>query len=346
MNLIDLVKEAGLTPIRTGSSYSSPCPSCGGNDRFVIWPDKYWCRRCQKHGDSIQFCRDFLGMSFLEACKKLSIERVFERPQMIKKEPEIIKIAHRPPSLWQAKATAFAKWSHENLLSNPNQIAQLMERGLNMETIIQFGLGFCVDKSQKDPSGFFREKASWGLSDEYKGDRKTKKLWLPYGHVIPFLGSDGLVLKLKIRRLDWREGDKWPKYMEIPGSMQQPSWFGLNDELPVAIVEAEFDAMLIHQEAGNLCSTLALGGAKKKPDLATDQKLRKSPLLLYALDFDEAGKEQFIYWRKNYSQLRAWPTPKSKSPGDALKEGVDIRQWIANGVFEYENILKGINREK
>ena len=78
--------------------------------------------------------------------------------------------------------------------------------------------------------------------------------------------------------------------------MQQPSWFGLNDELPVVIVEAEFDAMLIHQEAGNLCSALALGGAKKKPDLATDQKLRKSPLLLYALDFDEAGKEQFIYW--------------------------------------------------
>ncbi len=87
-------------------------------------------------------------------------------------------------------------------------------------------------------------------------------------------------MKLKIRRLDWFEKDKFPKYIEIAGSMQQPSWFGSDDHLPIVIVEAEFDALLIQQEAGDLCSALALGGAKMKPDLDANQRLHRYPLLL------------------------------------------------------------------
>ena len=33
----------------------------------------------------------------------------------------------------------------------------------------------------------------------------------------------------------------------------------------VVIVEAELDAMLIIQEAGDLCACIALGGAQKRP---------------------------------------------------------------------------------
>ncbi len=340
MNLIDLAREAGLTPTRIGSSYASSCPDCGGNDRFVIWPNnRYWCRRCDKRGDSIQFCRDFLGLSYVEACKKLSLETRSDCLRIFKKEHKILQVANKPHRLWQEKATVFVKWSHECLLSNPNHIDHLLERGFNHETIIQSCLGLCLDLSKRTPSGFFREKASWGLNYDHKEGLKAKKLWLPYGLVIPHFGSNGLVVKIKIRRLDWYEGDKWPKYVEVTGSMQQPSWFSINEELPAVIVEAEFDAMLIHQEAGNLCSTLALGGAKKKPDLITDQRLRKSSLLLYALDFDDAGKEQFSYWKKAYSHLRAWPIPKFKSPGDAFKEGISLRKWIHNGISEYENVL-------
>jgi hypothetical protein len=208
-------------------------------------------------------------------------------------------------------------------------------------------LGLCLDPTKMKPSGFFREKSAWGLSEQSKDGLKVNKLWLPYGLVIPFFAVDGLVLKLKIRRLDWFENDKFPKYVEIAGSMQQPSWFGSDDQLPVVIVEAEFDALLIQQEAGDLCSVLALGGAKKKPDLDTNQRLHRCPLLLYALDFDDAGKEQFLFWRKTYSHLRAWPTSIEKSPADAFKEGVSIRQWIIDGISQYENIIKeNLNNEE
>lgn len=86
---------------------------------------------------------------------------------------------------------------------------------------------------------------------------------------------------------------------------------------------------------------MALGGAKKKPDFDTNQWLHKSPLLLYAFDFDDAGKEQFLFWRKTYPHLRAWPTPTEKSPGDAFKKGANIRQWSIDGISQYENIIKG-----
>lgn len=81
MNLLRLAEELGLEPRKTsnkgGGEYHSPCPSCGGKDRFILWPAKgqYWCRQCEKSGDAIQFCRDFQGLSFRSACIKLQKQR-------------------------------------------------------------------------------------------------------------------------------------------------------------------------------------------------------------------------------------------------------------------------------
>ena len=275
-------------------------------------------------------------MSYVDACKKFHMDMKFSRPQVNLKDLSNFKIANIPPKLWQKHASSFAIWCHRLIFSYPDHLLKLFERGLNHSTIIKSSLGLCLDPTKMKPSGFLREKSAWGLSEQSKEGLKTKKLWLPYGLVIPYFGSDKLVLKLKIRRLDWFDNDKLPKYVEIAGSIQQPSWFGSQDRLPVVIVEAEFDALLIQQEAGDLCSVLALGGAKKKPDFDTNQRLHKRPLLLYALDFDDAGKEQFLFWRKTYSHLRAWPTPTEKSPGDAFKKGINLRQWIIDGISQYE----------
>ena len=80
MNILDLVREINLHPKRVsstnGGEYKSECPKCqAGTDRFCIWPNegdsgRYWCRVCECNGDGIQFCRDFLGMTFQEACNK------------------------------------------------------------------------------------------------------------------------------------------------------------------------------------------------------------------------------------------------------------------------------------
>src|ERR1700758_4877384 len=77
MNLLQLAQEVGLEPFKTsstgGGEYHSTCPSCGGKDRFILWPAKgyYWCRQCNLKGDLIQFCRDFQRLSFRAACARV-----------------------------------------------------------------------------------------------------------------------------------------------------------------------------------------------------------------------------------------------------------------------------------
>ena len=86
MNVLDLLRRHGIEPKRIatthGGEYSSACPGCGGSDRFRVWPEEnpekaaagsYWCRRCEKRGDAIQFLRDFDGLSFREACARLGM---------------------------------------------------------------------------------------------------------------------------------------------------------------------------------------------------------------------------------------------------------------------------------
>ena len=56
-----------------GGEYVSPCPDCGGDDRFHVWPNqgnygRFWCRQCRKSGDMIEFLRWQKGMSFKDAC--------------------------------------------------------------------------------------------------------------------------------------------------------------------------------------------------------------------------------------------------------------------------------------
>lgn len=83
MNNILSFLPAGWGKHKGGGEWAGPCPRCGGNDRFIVWPEhrsgatggKYLCRGCAPEGgDCIQFLRDFHGMSYPEACDVLAIE--------------------------------------------------------------------------------------------------------------------------------------------------------------------------------------------------------------------------------------------------------------------------------
>ena len=66
-----------------GGEHAGPCPSCDGDDRFHVWPaeGRYWCRGCGKHGDTIQYLRDFRGLSFREAARLVGKQLGPYRPQ-------------------------------------------------------------------------------------------------------------------------------------------------------------------------------------------------------------------------------------------------------------------------
>lgn len=335
VDLLELANELGFQPKRValtnGGEYHSPCPLCSGKDRFIIWNAKgrYYCRRCECKGDMIQFCRDFLKLSFTESCAKVGI---IKSQMQRKRDPSPImeftpKIAEEPPVLWQEKASDFINRTYTFLLRNQTALEQVYNRGFTFETIQKFKIGW-------NSVAQFIPRAIWGIEGECKQDGREAKLWLPNGCVIPTF-KEGRVCKIKIRRSDWQEQDQYPKYVEVYGSMKCLSYYAESKErsdLPIVIVESELDAMLIQQEACDLCACLAIGGATKKPDRHTDQLLWRAPQLLFSLDFDEAGRKAYPFWKNRYEKVKPWPAPNEKSPGDALKAGVDLRKWVRTGL--------------
>lgn len=295
----------------------------------MSWPkvDRYWCRQCNASGDAIQFCRDFLGLDYHSACIKTGAEpktSFFSRATRTSIfSPERVCF---PPILWQKKARETVLESHLNLLNNSSGLELLYDRGFSLETIKTFSLGW-------NPEDKFLSLPNWGLPQTIKENGQEKKLWLPKGILIPTI-KETIVSSLKIRRSCWKEGDKLPKYVEISGSMKCPSFYGIPCDKPIVIIESELDAILTQQFAGDVCCCLALGGAGKKPDLATHNILQKASILLFALDFDEAGKKAFQFWKSTFPKLRAWPVPIEKSPGDAHLAGIDLKKWIEAGITD------------
>jgi len=334
MNVLDLAEELNLSPKRIasthGGEYKSKCPNCQeGKDRFCIWPNqgtsgRYWCRVCEAKGDALQFCRDFLGMSFHQACKKVNITpHLRSAPQKRKIrgfQPHLSALTH--PS-WQQAAKRFIDYSHKNLMNEPSIISQLEKRGLTCEAMKRFHLGW-------NPKSFFDQRQRWGLSIETKENGSPKRQWLPKGTVIPtFAGNDPI--KIKIRRDDWFAEDSFPKYVEVSGSRPSPSVYG-DPSKPIIIVESELDAILIQQEASHLVCCMALGGVSKKPDVEIHELLQRASLILLSLDFDEAGKKHSSFWMSLYPHLHPWPAPCAKSIGDAFQEfSMSISSWIKAG---------------
>lgn len=339
MNVLDLAQEMDLDPKRVsytrGGEYKSSCPNCKeGKDRFCIWPNeglagKYWCRICGCHGDAIQFCRDFFGLSYLDSCKKVNVEPR-QKSKFIKGHCPFKTIEFKPKLLgpldasWQKAAKTFIHKSHNELLNNPEAHELLFQRGFNRITIGTFLLGW-------NPKTLFDARASWGLPNQLNADGKDRKQWLPAGIVIPTFENE-LPVRIKIRRNEWHPEDKLPKYTEIAGGLQRPSLYG-DPSKPIVVMESELDSILLQQFASDICCSLALGGVGKRPDKQMHELLARAPLILLALDYDEAGKKEYPFWMQLYPNLRPWPARKGKSPGDSYKlHQVDLRKWIADGL--------------
>lgn len=345
MNVMDLLKTHGIKPVKAsaakGGEWHSACPGCGGTDRFHIWPEQnegagsYWCRKCGKGGDGIQFLMDFEGCGFKEACERLGREvdlasaRPFAPPEEKASfaggqwEP---RACASPAALWQEKAEKFVLWCHGNLLKSDADLEYLASRGIDRRTAEWFKLGLNVGKDGKD---LFRPRSAWGVPEEYKADGRKKKLWLPRGIVIPRL-TDGKVERIRVRRPAGSTPEK-PKYYVVPGSSAEMLVLGADREAFV-IVEAELDAIAVYAAAGDLVGVVALGSNSARPDVVAADVLSGALVILDALDYDGAGASQRDWWQAHFPQVERWPVPAGKDPGEAFAAGVNLRPWILEGL--------------
>jgi hypothetical protein len=339
MNILDFL-PAGLKH-KGGGEWAGPCPKCGGKDRFVAWPEhpsgasggKYLCRGCAPEGgDCIQFLRDFHGMSYPEACEALRIEPRHNTTSRPTKKPGWEPETERQPSgQWQRRAATFLDECRKHLETEAARSA-LQGRGLNMEFALLHGVGW-------NPADRYEAPESWGLDPWTNSRGNPGKVYVPAGLVVVTFRRPGPVA-VKIRRSNWTAADKWPKYHMLKGSGNGAFILG-KAGLPVVVVESELDALLIAQEAPDICTAMAIGSASNRPHTAAADFLRNSDGILVALDFDEpdakgqrAGTKAWVWWRENFSNARRWPPATGKDPGEMHKAGVSVRLWIEAGIRE------------
>lgn len=363
MTLLDLLNQDGASLKRVsgtnGGEYAGPCPTCGGTDRFRVWPEqdgggRYWCRGCSKQGDAIQYLRDFRGLSYLDTChflerkpslgmRRLNWEltrrlntcssfsansenaqngdqakSLHKRVQTVQGPNWQAKESTLPCDQWRTRAGKFVTWAEQQLWTIGRGNGALLwvhGRGLTDETIKAFHLGW-------NSQDWFLSREEWGLLTVLKDNGKPKKLWLPLGLVIPKLASNQ-VARIRVRRPD---GD--PRYYLVSGSETGPLIIP-GGVAACIVVESELDAILLHQEAGDMVTAVALGSASNRPDRATAAVLQQAEMVLVSLDADAAGaRAAWGWWHEHYPRARRWPTINGKDPGEAHQNGLDLRAWI------------------
>ncbi len=277
IDIVDLITRNGFSLKRVSSAskeYAGPCPFCGGKDRFRVWPKegstggRYWCRGCRRSGDTIQFLRELKGLSFKEACEYLGVEKT----KLFGKLPSSIKPTIKPDTwtpkkvtdpneTWQAQAQRLITYAEKELEKNNAIKRWLADRGINAQTIRESRLGF-------NPKSISYQRSDWGLPEKLNPDGKEINLWIPVGLLIPYI-KDNSIKRIRVRRTN-----STSRYYTVPGSSAEMMILG-NSRDHIIIVESELDAMLIHQEAGDIVTTIALGSAQARPDALSTNILTK-----------------------------------------------------------------------
>lgn len=335
MTILDVLQSDGFSLKKVantkGGEWHGVCPWCGGRDRFIVQPfnDDYRrkggaikCRQCMdKWTDGIQYLIDKRGLKYPDAFRyfngtdpepRNSTAAIRTDPPEKKWIPETTTY---PPEKWSAFFDKFIDTQMLALHKKDDCLTWLQEeRGLQPRTLRLFGIGW-ID------SDIYLNPGALGLTHD-------SKVRIPAGLIIPWYGSNGHVIRVRVRTATGE-----PRYWCVSGSCSLESMNLSNQNHDsFVIVESELDALLLWQVAGDLVGIIALGSVDVLPDAATHVRLMKAKRIMVSLDFDAPGAKAWNKWKALYSNSVLLPTVEGKDPTEDYLSGVNIRSWIKAGL--------------
>ena len=302
MNLVELCLSRGWAlKHKSGTEWCGPCPSCGGDDRFVVWEQggrdglsvtgRWMCRNCTPTGgDYVSLLIDVDGLSPAEALKEAGLYRGGIHKKLLRHYSQTKK------SKTVSAVTIFEPWSAqaERVLSSAKQGLRSADaaeffrdtRGLTSATCRALGFGWqCRDE--------FFPAQDWGL----EGDSTLR---VPAGAVLP-VTRHGRIVSLLVRRKEPytpKGSDKQLWFHEVRGGARGYPFMCGPQGAPLVVCESILCAASVYQASGGKVAALAtLGASKPILDAEAVGFLKAADVVLVAGDRDDGGEKLYqVVW--------------------------------------------------
>ncbi|MBX9830801.1 DNA primase [Candidatus Babeliales bacterium] len=359
--IIDVVGDyVQLRP--AGSYWKGSCPFHSETDAsFTVSPAKqiFYCFGCQATGDVIAFMARLENISQFEAAKYLVDRHKITIPAEVLAASSTTQETQVVDSYFHLCAS-IAEWAHQRLVNNKTSQEYLLNRGITIEQINSFTLGYF-------PSGvaainqFTKDMASQNilvkdlLEYGFLGEGRTC-LYSPFeeriifpikDHIGRFCGFGGRIFK---------PNDERPKYYnsrESEGFAKGKLLFGLDlakkdmqKQESAFLVEGYMDCITMVGH-GYVNTVATLGTACTLDHLKLLARYVTRIYFLY--DGDKAGKKAMLRtaqfcWEANLD-LHVILLPANQDPASYLSEGGDLGVLVSQAQDIFTFFVKSVSED-
>lgn len=310
---------------------------------FTIYTDSqsFYCFGCGAGGDAITFVRRIENLDYVEAVKVLAERAGMKMPEdgyddSLAKHRQRILAANREA----------AKFFHATMMSAEGKIGlnYFLGRGLTMQTIKHFGLGYAPDSwdallKYMRSKGFTNQELYDAnlVRKSDKGERTRYYDNFRNRAMVPIIDLRGNVIAFGGRVLD----DSKPKYINTSDTMvykKSDGVFALNfakngNPSRIIVAEGYMDVIALHQ-AGFTNSIACLGTALTQEQARLVSRYAEEVILSY--DSDEAGqkatKRAIEIFGKTGVKIRVLKLTGGKDPDEIIKKyGKEKFQSLIDG---------------
>lgn len=319
---------------------------------------QFYCFGCEKGGDAIAFVRDFEGLSFVEALRKLADRAHIQLPAMTEREGKEEFLRARLIELGAFASRYFIE-NLKNPLKGGKARQYLKTRNLKDETTRKFGIGFAPDawsefRDAARTKGFTdRELDASGLVK--RGERGSYYDTFRDRLMVPIRDVSGNVCAFGGRDLS---GGSPAKYINSPETVlykKSRVLYGLHEardalrrEKYAILVEGYFDLMrCVDSGVVNVVATCGTALTAEQAALIR----RYVPEVVVVFDGDAAGVRAALRGIAILTAagltVRALVLPGGQDPDDFIQEhGVEEFHKLVDDSLDFVTFYIRMNRDR
>ena len=359
IDIVDVISNS-IELRKSGANFKACCPFHGEvTASFVISPTKqiYHCFGCGVGGDAIKFVQEYQKVNFQEAVEKIANDLNFTLQYEDNYEKKD----------YQTIFEVVNKFYEDNL--NSEHINYLLSRGLTLESIKKFELGF-APRSDKQMEYMrsqilnIEDSIDIGILAVDKDKlyaRQRERITFPIrNHLNKLIGFGGRTLK------DSKEIAKYINSPETKLYQKSKVFYGFNfakdniyKKSNIVIVEGNLDVIMMHQ-IGIDTAVATMGTALTKEHILQIKKANAKAILCF--DGDNAGKKAALSASILLSQSEidggVVIFENGLDPADMIKDNrvddlhsminnpLDIIKYSLNTITSNYNLLNAIEKTK